>query len=133
MSDTFRRQAETLAQARTYSVQIAMDETTEDQAPIFFLTVRELPGCSAQGISLKEAFANLAEVKVDFIESLLEDGLPIPPELAMTTTSFAIEKPKVYDMTPAKDEGFEDDLGRMVRPSHRVHVGEVSWEPEPVI
>lgn len=133
MSDDLRRQAETLAKERTYSVQILKDETTEDEEPIFFLTVRELPGCAAQGITLEEAFTNLAEVKVDFIESLLEDGLPIPPELATTTTKFALAKAAVYDMTPDEDESFEDVLGRVVRPVHRVHVGEVSWEPEPVI
>ncbi|MFV2070076.1 MAG: type II toxin-antitoxin system HicB family antitoxin [Pirellulales bacterium] len=135
MSDELRRRAEKLAQERPYVVQIAMDETTEEdeQAPMFFLTVRELPGCSAQGVTLEEALANLAEVKVDFIESLLDDGLPIPPSMATTTTSFSLEKAQVYDMTPDQDESFEDVLGRMVRPSHRVHVGEVSWEPEPII
>ncbi len=132
MNDDLRRQAETLAQERTYFVQILKDETTEDEEPIFFLTVRELPGCSAQGITLEEAFSNLAEVKVDFIESLLEDGLPIPPELPITTTKFALGTSNVYDLTPVEDESLEDILGRMGRPAHRVHVGEISWEPEPV-
>ena len=124
MSEELRRQAEKLAQEGPYFVQISMDETTEedDQAPIFFLTVRELPGCSAKGANLEEAFTNLAEVKVDFIESLLEDGLPIS-----TTTTPSFEA-KVYDMNP--DEG---GLGRVERPAHRVPVAEVSWEPEPVI
>lgn len=133
MSDDLRRQAEKLAQERTYSVQISMDETTEDEERVFFLTVRELPGCSAQGITLKQALANLAEVKVDYIESLLEDRLPIPPQLAVTSTSFGLGKPQIYDMTPNEDEDFEAVLGQVVKQSHKVYVGEVSWAPEPVI
>ena len=118
MSDELRRQAEKLAQEMPYFVQISKDETTEDEEPVFFLTVRELPGCSAQGNTLKEAFANLAEVKVDFIESLLEDGLQL------TITSSTSFEAKVYDLTPPDE---------LVNPAHRVPVAEVSWEPEPVV
>jgi predicted RNase H-like HicB family nuclease len=38
----------------------------------------ELPGCKSQGRTPKEAIANLAAARIDFIYFLIEDGLPVP-------------------------------------------------------
>ncbi len=39
-----------------------------------------LPGCISQGESKKEAIENIREAIQGYIESLEEDGLPIPEE-----------------------------------------------------
>ena len=48
----------------------------------------ELPGCMAQGRTIEDALVNLEEARVDYLASLLEDGLEIPtPEQVQTVTS----------------------------------------------
>ncbi len=71
-----RKQAEILA-AQLYSVFYILDETTEGR-PIYIALSPELEGCVAQGESVEQAIANLREARMDFIESLLEDGLSVP-------------------------------------------------------
>jgi len=39
-----------------------------------------LKGCVSQGPTPETAFANLREAAEAYVESLIEDGLPIPPE-----------------------------------------------------
>lgn len=82
------RQAEDLA-ARPYQVVIALDETTDDQ-PIYLVLSPELPGCMAQGETITEALESLYEARVDYIMSLLEDGLAVPsPNQYATRTGAA--------------------------------------------
>jgi len=40
-----------------------------------------LRGCVAQGSTRKEALKNLKEAICDYIECLIEDGIPIPQEV----------------------------------------------------
>jgi len=84
-----RKEAEKLAE-RPYSVELVIDETTEGQ-PVYVARIPELEGCIGQGQTIDEAVSNLNDAKVDFIESLLDDGLPVPqPALLATTTSSSI-------------------------------------------
>lgn len=70
-----------------YSVTIVQDEAT-DGTPILLLENDELKGCMAQGITMDEAIANLAEARIDYLYSLLEDELDIPlPEQTLTVTT----------------------------------------------
>jgi len=62
---------------RAYSVQVVTDETT-DGMPIYLARIAELDGCMAQGETIEQALENLRGAKIDFIASLLEDGLPVP-------------------------------------------------------
>ena len=78
-----RARASQLAK-RNYSVRIQRDETTEGQ-PIFLVQSPELPGCLAQGRTLQEALDDLADARVEYIYSLLEDGLPVPEPQARAT------------------------------------------------
>ena len=39
-----------------------------------------LPGCVSQGGSRDEAIENIKEAIAVYVESLQEDGLPVPPE-----------------------------------------------------
>jgi predicted RNase H-like HicB family nuclease len=55
----------------------SLDETTEGK-PIYFARVFEIDGCFGQGETPEESIADLRLAIVDFIESLLVDGLPVP-------------------------------------------------------
>ena len=87
MRSNWRDQALKLA-AHPYFIKVALDETTDGQ-PIYFAHVIELEGCFGQGETPEAAVTDLQAAMVDFIESLLEDGLPVPApaELAITTSS----------------------------------------------
>ena len=70
-----------------YRVSVRRDEAT-DGAALFLAGNDELKGCMAQGASIEEALANLEEARIDYLASMLEDGLVIPaPEQTRTVTS----------------------------------------------
>lgn len=71
-----RKTAEELAN-RPYFIATVAGETTEENIT-YIASVIEIEGCFGQGNSREEAVADLKLAMVDFIESLLEDGLPIP-------------------------------------------------------
>ena len=71
-----RAKAEVLAK-RPYIIMTAMEETTDNQ-PIYFARVLEMDGCFGQGATREAAVEDLRLAMVDFIESLLEDGLFVP-------------------------------------------------------
>lgn len=77
--------AERLA-AQPYLIRIAEDETTQGE-PIFVASIEELDGCIAQGETMDEAILALRAAAVDYIASMLEDGLPVPPPSIPTTAS----------------------------------------------
>ncbi len=60
-----------------YSVSVMQDEAT-DGTPMLLVSNDELPGCMAQGSTIEDALANLEDARVDYLASLLEDGLDIP-------------------------------------------------------
>ena len=60
---------------RTYRVIL---ETNESGG--YTVTVPLLPGCISEGDTKKEALANIKEAIELYIESLQEDGEPIPTE-----------------------------------------------------
>lgn len=71
-----RAKAEALAK-RPYLVMTSIEETTDNQ-PIYFARVLEIEGCFGQGETREAAIEDLRLAMVDFIESLLVDGLPVP-------------------------------------------------------
>jgi predicted RNase H-like HicB family nuclease len=85
MDKSLVEKAEGLAR-QTYTVDVERDETTDGQ-PVYVARVRELEGCISQGKTDKEAKENVKRAMVDYIYSLLEDGLPIPPFTTSTTSS----------------------------------------------
>lgn len=50
-----------------------------------------LKGCVAQGRTKREALSNLQMAMQDYIECLVEDGLPIPLEVGMRTMQVGIK------------------------------------------
>lgn len=73
---TIRERAEMLA-ARRWLTARWQDQTTDGRL-CWMAANPQLPGCKAQGWTEAEALDNLAEARVDYIESLLEDNLSVP-------------------------------------------------------
>lgn len=81
MNEQLWQQAKTLA-ARNYGVRVVQD-TLSDGSVVFMASTPELTGCKSQGTTHEEATANLSEARIDYIYSLLEDGLPVPDPLLL--------------------------------------------------
>jgi len=84
MNERWLQQAKELAM-RPYTIKVDRDETTENE-PIYLAHVLELEGCFGQGKNPDAAKADLKSAMVDFIASLLEDGLPVPEPAELTIT-----------------------------------------------
>ena len=70
--------------AQPYQIHVFPDETTEGK-PIYVAIVPDLPGCVTHGNTASEAKTALADVIVDFIYYMLEDGLEVPAPVPFTT------------------------------------------------
>jgi antitoxin HicB len=57
---------------------IILEQHDDADAPYWVARVAELPHCLITGNTAMEALKELEEVKLDWIKSNLEDGLPIP-------------------------------------------------------
>jgi len=70
-----------------YRIVLLRDETC-DEEPCIVAEHPELSGCISHGCNSEEALSNLREARRAYIESLLEDGLPVPlPEAAEVSVS----------------------------------------------
>lgn len=76
LPEEHRSLAEELAD-RPYKVVVKSDETTDGQR-IYLALNLELPGCMSHGASDSEAVENLAEARIEYIQSLLNAELPVP-------------------------------------------------------
>jgi predicted RNase H-like HicB family nuclease len=104
MKTNHRRKAETLAE-RPYFVKVVQDETTDGEKA-WFASNPELEGCFGQGMSKEEAEINLKEARIDYIQSLLEDNLPVPiPQTIATTTSSDSETFTISNTEPEFEQG----------------------------
>lgn len=93
-----RSKAEKLAR-RPYIIKVLRDQTTDDQ-PIYFARNPELEGCFGQGNTPSEATEDLLDARIDYILSLLEDGLPVPdPNRLSITSSTNVETIKITNTT----------------------------------
>ena len=52
--------------------------------------VPSLPGCISQGETREEALANIKEAIQDYIEVLIEDGLPVPDDFPASIELVAV-------------------------------------------
>ena len=83
METTNRERAEKYAQL-PYTVEVARDETT-DGRPVYIARLSEMDGCIGQGETIEQAVDDLKQAAVDYIESLLDDGLPVPQPASFAT------------------------------------------------
>lgn len=84
---TNKSEAEVLAN-RPY-VSLTIRDQTENDTPVYVAYNGELPGCMAQGATIQEALENLAEVRIAYIEHLLDNGLRVPEPTLLGSTSSA--------------------------------------------
>src|SRR5258708_21252281 len=87
LNEQFWHEAEKLA-ARGYDTE-TYRETLTNGDEVILAKHPELPGCMAHGATVEEALADLKEARTEYIYSLLEDGLPIPPPRDAATGTMA--------------------------------------------
>jgi predicted RNase H-like HicB family nuclease len=108
-------EAEKLA-SRDYDVETFRDQLTTGEL-VILAKHPELPGCMAHGKTLDDALANLREARIEYIYSLLEDGLEIPyPRIGATSTTFSdeyvgFEQRIIVGFGTAMDKLVEPDSG----------------------
>lgn len=125
MNTKLTEQAEKLA-GEPYTIEIMRDETTTGEA-IYLLSHPELPGCMAQGETLEEAMDNLGDATKEYIMSLLEDGLPVPPPLVKSTiTTVGQHETYSKNYTGQPEPTFLDSLVTVSQPIKRQHLGTIS-------
>ena len=88
VNQNHRAAAEALAR-RPYRIGVRPDETT-DGTPAFFAWVQELDGCVGCGTTQEEALDDAARALVDYIESMLDDGLAVPPPFEDLPISYSV-------------------------------------------
>ena len=125
MTDKLERIAEELA-ARPYRIVLEKD-TLSNGKEVFLARVAEIPTCMAQGENAIDAQQELAEVMVEFILSLLEDGEPVPaPQMTSTTTTNYAPADGLFRDTFTPDGGMMDDLSHAVQPETREELSKVA-------
>lgn len=60
-----------------------------DEDGVFVASCPSLPGCHSQGATRSEALANIQEAVEVYLESLRENGEPIPPGITEDTVEVA--------------------------------------------
>jgi len=97
----YKAKAEKLA-SKPHFINVVRDVTT-DEEPVFIALSLELEGCMGQGITVDEAIEDLEKARVDFIRSLLEDGLPVPAPCSFDTmTSSSMSETITNVVSPSR-------------------------------
>ena len=105
-----------------YTEVVTRDQTT-DGRPCYVASHPELPGCMSQGDTIAEALLNLEDARRMYIESLLEDGLPVPlPRLAATTTRGWDVREDIVSVEGGQGQAAEDSRRLQPQP-----LFEASW------
>lgn len=71
--------------SRPYSVRVSKDMIGKQQ--VFMAENLELPGCMAQGETIKQAIQELEEARFEYILSLLDDGRDVPLPFSQRTAT----------------------------------------------
>jgi predicted RNase H-like HicB family nuclease len=107
--------------SQPYAVEVMKDKTTTGE-DVFLAKNPQLYGCMAQGATIEEAIANLADARLDYIEDLLEDGDPVPDvDSPSIYTSSEAETVLLIDETVGvvSEREFLSDLDKVIQPRTR--------------
>jgi predicted RNase H-like HicB family nuclease len=117
MNNTIREKSAEIAK-QGYSTDLLKEKTTDGDF-VFIAINPELENCMAQGETPQEALEALEEVRIDYIEHLLEFNLPIPyPKQALTKD--IVGKPIMQvTVTGITFPGFEDFRNKTVKSDER--------------
>ena len=83
--ETTLQKAKQLA-SRPYTITFELEELS-DGSPVYFASVRELPGCHGQGARQAHAVIDVRMAMVDYIDHLLRHGKTVPEPMAAATTA----------------------------------------------
>jgi predicted RNase H-like HicB family nuclease len=100
---------------RPYLIMTTVEKTTDDH-PIFFARILEVEGCFGQGATHEAAIEDLRLAMVDFFESLLEDGLPVPEPAQLITSTLGTATQAVFTYTAQVK-----NRGRKLQPKSEVY------------
>lgn len=114
--NNIKKQAEELSN-RPYSVVVFRDKATDNEY-IYVAVNPELEGCIAQGESMREAQENLKLFRVDYIQHLLENNLPVPDPAWMATRT-EDKGQKIVLPSVESEPSFENVLTQVVQPKYR--------------
>lgn len=85
-------------------------ERTTDGDTLFLAVTPELDGCMAQGESAEEALEGLDEIRVEYIEHLLEFNLPVPSPLSRKTEGKAWTKVTQMTINAPAFAGYQNQV-----------------------
>lgn len=112
--------------AINYSIEVLKDETSTGET-VYLAKNPQLYGCMAQGTSPEEAMESLEEARIDYIHSLLEDGLDVPnPEETLTGASKPTFTSTINYFEVMSDEAYKKLREQGVSPTHEESLYEVS-------
>jgi predicted RNase H-like HicB family nuclease len=74
-----------------FTTELRKEKTTDGES-LYLAVTPELEGCMAQGESAEEALESLKEIRLEYIEHLLEFNLPIPSPQSRKTEAKAWTK-----------------------------------------
>jgi predicted RNase H-like HicB family nuclease len=112
--------------ARNYSTAVYRNEEGSGDAS-FLAKNPELYGCMAQGATVEAAVASLREARVDYIYSLLEDGLTVPaPAPAQVPAALTDDTETQSQVTLKKTVDFSSESGATSSPVESRPLYEVS-------
>ena len=75
---------------------IVIQHITDENCSYYYATVLEFDGCMTHGDTYSEAFENIQEAMVGWIETKIENGFPVPPPIDESQYSgkFVLRVPK---------------------------------------
>ena len=75
---------------------ILLRHVKDESGEYYFTTVQELDGCMSDGATLKEAYENIREAMMGWIETKLEAGytIPMPNDAGKYSGRFVVRLPK---------------------------------------
>jgi antitoxin HicB len=84
----------------------------DDQGTYWIARVVELPHCMTHGITPDEALSDIEDAKKEWIESNLEDGLPVPEPTKYTGQYHIRMPPSLHEALTLKSESEEVSLNQ---------------------
>lgn len=123
----------TIEHYMTLSYPIVVKESTyTDGSPCYEAEHPDIPGCKGQGDSIDEAIEDLRDAKYLYIESLLEDGLPIPSPSDPLPVPFEVNisigsTSETQTYIDIMDLGFEGNESDAVAPYINFSTESIRW------
>ncbi len=86
----------------------------DDQGTYWVARILELPHCMTHGATPEEALADLEDAKKEWIESNLEDGLPVPEPTRYTGQYHLRMSPSLHEALTLKSENEDVSLNQYI-------------------